>query len=133
MHYPTYAGMSPPPLTCEEHIDSTFVSILSTLSYPGLEVQREDGSWMSVAPQPGSLILNIGDLLSRITDLKATRHRVQDIGRDRYSVPFFLEPRTDAKFEFKDSSTIMYGPWVMQRIRRFAYQFGHVPDFDFTT
>ena len=41
---------------------------------------------------------------------------------------FFLEPRSDAKFEFPDSSIITYGPWMVQRLRRHKYQFAHIPD-----
>ena len=85
---------------------------------------------MSVAPRPGSLIVNIGDLLSRVTKgkFKATYHRVRDIGKERYSIPIFLEPRSDAKFELPDSSIITYGPWMVQRLRRHKYQFAHIPD-----
>ena len=59
---------------------------------------------------------------------KATRHRVKDIGVERYSVPFFFEPRSDTKFEFPDdSSVITYGPWMTSIMRQFQYQYGHVP------
>lgn len=46
-------------------------------------------------PRPKSLVMNIGDLFDRMTGgnkFRATRHRVLDIGVDRFSVPFFLEP-----------------------------------------
>ena len=68
--------------------------------------------------------------LSRVTEgkFKATYHRVRDIGKERYSVPFFLEPRSDAKFELPDSSIITYGPWMVQRLKRHKYQFAHIPD-----
>ena len=148
MHYPTYKGdsqtISPPDssttvgsdreFTCEEHTDGVFVTLLVTFSYPGLEILQEDGQWVSVAPRPGSLIVNIGDLLSRLTGgrFKSTYHRVRDMGVERYSVPFFFEPRSDGKFEFPDdSSTICYGPWVLQRMKRHKYQYAHVPDFQF--
>ena len=137
MHYPTYKGStktsgSELEFTCEEHTDSAFVTLLVTFSYQGLEILREDGQWMSVVPRPGSLIVNIGDLLSRITNrrFKSTYHRVRDTGIERYSVPFFFEPRFDGKFDFPDdSSTIYYGPWIIQRMRRHKYQYAHVPDF----
>lgn len=43
-------------------------------------------------------MINIGDMLSRITNyiLKATLHRVVDIGDDRFSSPFFFEPHYGA-------------------------------------
>ena len=147
MHYPTYKGLDSATgtpnnsttttshdleFTCEEHTDTAFVTLLVTFSYPGLEILQEDGQWMSVAPRPGSLVVNIGDLLSRLTGgrFKSTYHRVRDTGIERYSVPFFFEPRFDGKFEFPDdSSSIHYGPWVLQRMKRHKYQYAHVPDF----
>ena len=135
MHYPTYEKEKGnlDTLTCEEHMDSVFVTLLVTFGYPGLEIERSDGSWIPVPPRPGSIILNIGTLLSRVTNgrFKATMHRVKDIGGDRYSLPFFLEPNGDAKFTFPDdSSTIVYGIWVTNRMKTtFPYQFGHIPDY----
>ena len=134
MHYPTYCkeaeSSSKLTFTCEEHIDTVFVTLLVTFSYPGLEILRGDGTWMGVAPRPGSLVVNIGDLMSRVTKgrFKATYHRVRDTGGDRYSVPFFFEARSDAKFEFPDSSIVTYGPWMVKRLRRHKYQFAHLPD-----
>lgn len=133
MHYPTYRSeVGEQRLTCEEHFDSTFVTFLATFSYSGLEVLTENGAWIPVTPRAGSLVVNIGDLLSRLTSrrLKATQHRVQDIGKDRFSVPFFLEPLFDSEFEFPlESRTIKYGPWVIAHLRRHKYQFGHLEDF----
>lgn len=143
MHYPTYKGAASNAatvtssscdlnFTCEEHTDTAFVTLLVTFSYPGLEILKEDGEWMGVAPRPGSLVVNIGDLLSRLTGgrFKSTYHRVRDMGIERYSVPFFFEPRFDGKFDFPDDlGTIYYGPWVIQRMRRHKYQYAHVPDF----
>ena len=135
MHYPTYEKEKGnlDTLTCEEHMDSVFVTLLVTFGYPGLEIERSDGSWIPVPPRPGSIILNIGTLLSRVTNgrFKATMHRVKDIGGDRYSLPFFLEPNGDAKFTFPDdSSTIVYGSWLTNRMKAsYPYQFGQLPDY----
>jgi isopenicillin N synthase-like dioxygenase len=132
MHYPTYGETESPTFTCEEHIDTPFVTLLATFSYEGLEIQKEDNTWVSVAPRAGSLIVNIGDLLQRVSSgrFKATRHRVRDIKRDRFSVPFFFEPRFDAEFEFPlEKTSIQYGPWCIKRLRRHTHQFSHLPDF----
>ena len=133
MHYPTYGDTPQPTFVCEEHIDSTFVTLLDTCGYSGLEIQNERNEWVKVAPRPGSLVVNIGDLLSRMTKrrFKATRHRVRDTGGDRYSVPFFFEPRADAQFEFSsedDLGLITYGPWIVKYVERFQ-----VPIWTFTT
>lgn len=80
-------------ITIAQHTDSGFVTLLSTLGYPGLQVLIGD-EFKSVKPVPNAFVINIGDMLSRISNyiLKATLHRVIDIGDDRYSSPFFFEP-----------------------------------------
>ena len=131
MHYPTYKPQESV-LTCEEHCDSGFVTLLVTFSFPGLEYLREDGTWASIAPRPGSLVVNIGELLARLTNgrLKATYHRVRDIGKKRYSSPFFFCARSNAVFEMPDDgSKIVYGPFIIGRMRRHNCQYEHVPDF----
>jgi isopenicillin N synthase-like dioxygenase len=54
--------------------------------------------YRSVRPNKDVLVVNLGDMLSRITNftLKATKHRVLDIGVERFSSPFFLEPNFSA-------------------------------------
>ena len=58
-----------------------------------------DGKYRSVRPEKNNLVVNIGTLLSKITNyrLKATMHRVLDIGRERYSSPFFMDPKFSAR------------------------------------
>ena len=134
MHYPTYKSVQGnlDTLTCEEHCDGNFVTLLVTFGSPGLEIENSDGNWIKATPRPGSLIVNIGSLLSKITKrLKATKHRVRDIGVERYSLPFFFEPRYDAKFFFPDDSkTIVYGQWLTTCMKaKYGYQYGYLPDF----
>lgn len=103
LHYPPWDG--PPPsnariedgkiLTTPDHSDSNFLTLLATFNYKGLEIVNSEGNWVAVEPRPKSLVMNIGDLFDRMTGgnkFRATRHRVLDIGVDRFSVPFFLEP-----------------------------------------
>jgi len=54
--------------------------------------------YRSVRPVPKTIVVNLGDMLSRITNgtLKATQHRVLDIGVERYSSPYFFEPHYSA-------------------------------------
>lgn len=81
------------------HTDSGFLTLLSTFHYHGLQVDIGSGAYRSVRPVKKTLVVNLGDMLSRITDykLKATLHRVLDIGVERFSSPFFFEPHYLAK------------------------------------
>ena len=86
-------------LTTPEHADSGFITLLSTFGYPGLQVKMPDGNYRSVKPEKNNLVVNLGALFSQITGykLKATLHRVLDIGKERWSSPFFMDPCFDAK------------------------------------
>ncbi|WP_197523506.1 isopenicillin N synthase family dioxygenase [Actinokineospora pegani] len=85
------------------HKDYGYLALLQQDEVGGLQVQRADGSWLDVAPVPGSFVFNIGEMLEVATSgyLTATRHRVLSppAGVERFSVPFFLGPRLDAVVE----------------------------------
>ena len=87
-----------------------------------------DMHWFDVATRKNTVIVNLGETLSRMTGgrVKATIHRVLSIGRPRQSVPFFLEPSyhaklpnslpTEADMEVSAADhpvldTFEYGPW----------------------
>ena len=65
----------------------------------GLEIRNRDGDWVAVPPIPGTLVLNVGEVLKVWTDgvLSSTVHRVINrSGHERYSIPFFMFPSYDA-------------------------------------
>ena len=66
--------------------------------YPGLEVLI-DSEYKPIKPRKDAIIVNIGNMLEKITNyqIKATLHRVRDIGRERYSCPFFFDPKFSAR------------------------------------
>jgi isopenicillin N synthase-like dioxygenase len=80
------------------HIDSGFVTLLAQDGVEGLQAKSSDGTWIDVPPVEGSMAVNFGGLLERWTGgrIKATEHRVLGPGRERFSIPFFYEPRVDA-------------------------------------
>ncbi|MGH3584225.1 MAG: isopenicillin N synthase family dioxygenase, partial [Mycobacterium sp.] len=83
------------------HRDAGVLTLL--LAEPGscgLEVRGSDGEWIDVDPQPGALIVNIGEMLEIASGgyLRATEHRVALSARERISVPYFFNPRLDARF-----------------------------------
>jgi isopenicillin N synthase-like dioxygenase len=83
------------------HKDYGFITLLLQDSVGGLQVARADGSFLDVPPMSGAFVVNLGELLEVATDgyLKATSHRVVSPAHERYSVPFFFNPRLDAHIE----------------------------------
>ena len=65
----------------------------------GLQVKNHEGEWIEGSADKNALIINIGDMLSRLTNnkLKSTLHRVVNPPKEfwdkpRYSIPFFMHP-----------------------------------------
>ncbi|MDF3300492.1 isopenicillin N synthase family dioxygenase [Streptomyces tropicalis] len=85
------------------HKDYGFLTLLLQDRIGGLEVQRADGRFHPVPPLPGAFVVNLGELLEVATDgyLRATNHRVVSPpgATERFSVPFFYNPRLDARIE----------------------------------
>ncbi|MEU8977736.1 isopenicillin N synthase family dioxygenase [Streptomyces sp. NPDC058251] len=85
------------------HKDYGFLTLLLQDQVGGLQVQREDGLFHDVPPLPGAFVVNLGELLEVATNgyLIATNHRVVSPAgaTERFSVPFFYNPRLDARVE----------------------------------
>lgn len=80
------------------HVDSGFVTMLAQDGVEGLQARATSGIWIDVPPREGTLAVNFGGLLERWTGgkIRATEHRVIGPGRERFSIPYFYEPRVDA-------------------------------------
>ncbi|MGW7524878.1 isopenicillin N synthase family dioxygenase [Streptomyces sp. NPDC054783] len=85
------------------HKDYGFLTLLLQDTVGGLQVQREDGLFHDVPALDGAFVVNLGELLEVATNgyLLATNHRVVSPpgATERFSVPFFYNPRLDAKVE----------------------------------
>lgn len=84
-------------VTGRPHVDTGFVTLLAQDGVDGLQARASDGTWLDVPPLENTLAVNFGLTLERWTGgrIKATQHRVIGAGRERYSIPFFYEPRAD--------------------------------------
>ncbi len=65
---------------------------------PGLQVLNQHNRWIDAPPLPGTLVLNVGDLLETWSNgrLRSTLHRVINNGAERFSLPFFAAANYDA-------------------------------------
>jgi isopenicillin N synthase-like dioxygenase len=102
LHYPPIEGEPGSHVRAGAHEDINTITLLLGAEEAGLELLTKDGRWIPVSPQPGELVVNIGDMLQRLTNglLRSTSHRVvnppeERRGRSRYSMPFFLHFRSD--------------------------------------
>jgi isopenicillin N synthase-like dioxygenase len=81
-----------------EHTDYGLLTILAQDHHGGLEVRGPDG-WLAVPADPDVLVVNLGDMLDRMTEgrYRSTPHRVLNTsGCERLSFPFFVDPSWDA-------------------------------------
>jgi isopenicillin N synthase-like dioxygenase len=105
LHYPPVAADAPG-VRAGAHEDINTITLLLGAEEAGLELLDRDGRWLPVAPRAGELVVNVGDMLQRLTNnvLPSTSHRVvnpppERRGNARYSMPFFLHFRPDYLIE----------------------------------
>ncbi|WP_163830831.1 isopenicillin N synthase family dioxygenase [Spartinivicinus ruber] len=137
LHYPPQQGK----ITKEEfgigaHTDYGFLTILSQDANGGLQVQNRNGDWVSAPPVDGTLIVNIGDLVQTFTNDRyiSTLHRVINTsGKERYSLPFFIDLDYDAKVEVvptcRDADTsVKYQSYTcgQHKYKRFVDSYTHL-------
>jgi len=94
--------ISPDAVRAGAHEDINLITLLIGASADGLEVLTRNGTWYPVKAQGDDIVVNVGDMLQRLTNnkLKSTTHRVTNPPKElmktsRYSVPFFLHPKAD--------------------------------------
>jgi len=112
------------------HTDYGFITLLAQDLQCGLQVRSTRGEWLDVKPQPGTFVMNVGDMLQRYSNGRfiSTPHRV--ISRattSRYSVPFFYDPHIQSIVQPLDVCVqnteqpmyepIAYGDYLMERLR----------------
>lgn len=101
LHYPPVRPTDDPRcLRAAPHEDINLITILPAATATGLQLKDRDGSWLDVDGKPGELIVDAGDMLSRVCNdvIPSTTHQVVNSARSasRYSMPFFMHPHPEA-------------------------------------
>jgi isopenicillin N synthase-like dioxygenase len=102
IHYPPITSEPQSAVRAGQHEDINLITLLIGASADGLEVLNKQNEWVAVTALPDHIVVNVGDMLQRHTNgkLKSTTHRVvnpprEKWGSSRYSIPFFLHPRSE--------------------------------------
>lgn len=101
LHYPPIAPDADG-IRAEAHGDINLITLLLGAEEGGLQLLSKTGEWIEVPVPEGALVINVGDMLERLTNnrLPSTIHRVVNPPVERrhiprYSMPFFLHPASD--------------------------------------
>lgn len=134
IHYPPIVSEPKNAIRAEAHEDINLITLLVGASAEGLEVQKMDGSWYPINAPENHFVINVGDMLQRLTNnkLKSTTHRVvnpprEKWGTPRFSIPFFLHPVSNMDLSclpscISDGQSAMYpsisaGEYLDERLR----------------
>ena len=116
LHYPPVPADAPG-VRAGAHEDINVITLLLGAEEAGLQLKDANGQWLDIAPPPGALVVNIGDMLQRLTNhvLPSTTHRVvnpapERRGFARYSTPFFLHFNPDYVIETLPSTITPENP-----------------------
>ena len=107
LHYPPLPEDAPDgAIRAAAHGDINTITLLLGAEEAGLELLTRQGTWKAVDVPEGALVINVGDMLDRLTNsrLRSTTHRVvnpkgEAVRRARFSMPFFLHFRPDSVIE----------------------------------
>ena len=101
IHYPPITSEPKSAIRAEQHEDINLITLLVGASADGLQILTKQNEWIGVTSLPEQIVVNVGDMLQRLTNnkLKSTTHRVVNPPREmwhtsRFSIPFFLHPKS---------------------------------------
>ena len=135
VYYPPQdAAMGPDQFGVGPHTDFGVLTVLCQDDVGGLQVQDAADEWVNAPPIPGTLVVNVGDLLARWTNdsYRSTPHRVvNSSGRERLSLVLAYDPEPETMIDpcmlFGDDLVTSYGPITCgdYLVRRFAKSFAY--------
>jgi isopenicillin N synthase-like dioxygenase len=109
IHYPPITSEPKSAVRAAAHEDINLITLLMGASAAGLEILTKKGNWLPVTALPNAVVVNVGDMLQRLTNnaLRSTTHRVVNPPRElwgtsRFSIPFFLHPISEMRLDCLD-------------------------------
>lgn len=106
IHYPPITQEPKSAIRAEQHEDINLITLLVGASADGLQILTRKNEWVNVTSLPKQIVVNVGDMLQRLTNnkLKSTTHRVINPAKElwhtsRFSMPFFLHPRSEMSLD----------------------------------
>jgi isopenicillin N synthase-like dioxygenase len=106
IHYPPITADPQDAIRAGEHEDINLITLLVGASADGLEVRNREGTWIGITEVEDHIVVNVGDMLQRLSNdrLISTTHRVinpppEKWSEPRFSIPFFLHPRPEARLD----------------------------------
>ncbi len=110
IHYPPITSEPENAIRAGAHGDINLITLLMGASTGGLQVLNKQNEWVDAIPNKNDLVINVGDMLERLTNnkLRSTIHRVinppkKSWHEPRYSIPFFMHPRLDMPLNCLDN------------------------------
>ena len=110
IHYPPITSEPKSAIRAEQHEDINLITLLVGASADGLQILTKQNEWVGVTSLPEQIVVNVGDMLQRFTNNKlcSTTHRVVNPARElwhtsRFSIPFFLHPKSSMSLRCLDS------------------------------
>lgn len=115
------------------HTDYEFFTLLYQTE-AGLQTVDRQGKWLDVPPLADTLVMNVGDMAEVISAgrYRSNPHRVLNLGRQRFSMPFFAAFDYQARIQpmlenlnpnyFAHPTSLVAGEHLLQQVRQdFAY------------
>jgi isopenicillin N synthase-like dioxygenase len=128
IHYPPITTEPKSSIRAEQHEDINLITLLVGASADGLQILDKQDNWVPVTSLPEQIVVNVGDMLQRLTNnrLKSTTHRVVNPPREmwgtsRYSIPFFLHPKSGMKLDALESCITAENPLAYEPITAGEY------------
>jgi isopenicillin N synthase-like dioxygenase len=128
IHYPPITQEPSSAIRAEQHEDINLITLLVGASADGLQILDKQDNWVPVTSLPEQIVVNVGDMLQRLTNnrLKSTTHRVVNPPRDmwhtsRYSIPFFLHPKSEMPLNALESCVTDEHPLTYEPITAGEY------------